>query len=45
MDRISSLESEIAEIRKSLNEKENELYELKKKWFSVSIYLLFLTHV
>lgn len=30
MERIVQLESEIAELRKNLHEKENELYELKK---------------
>lgn len=39
MDRINQLENEIADLRKILSSKENELYELKKAQIQVFIYL------
>lgn len=39
MDRISSLEDEILQLRKTLQLKEKELQELKKKWIPVSTFL------
>lgn len=36
MDRIISLEDEILQLRKTLQVKEKELQELKKKWIPVS---------
>lgn len=42
MDRISSLEDEILQLRRTLQVKEKELQELKKKWIPVSDFLYFL---
>lgn len=39
MDRISTLEEEILQLRKTLQIKEKELQELKKKWIPVSCFL------
>ncbi|XP_068627238.1 adenylyltransferase and sulfurtransferase MOCS3 [Battus philenor] len=35
MDRIAILEKEISELRKTLEEKESELYEMKKNWMPI----------